>query len=131
MAPVRTYMAQAAVKAAIHASNHTFPWDVCSQHINYVQYLPTMVPIYQQLLKAGIRVMVYSGDADSCVNMFGTQKCVQAIGETQQRDWTPWYVVDPQGYTQTAGYNILYTNVRIVDVLSLCPLMDLHRTSLL
>jgi len=109
--PVRNYLNQASVLSALHISNSSFAWDVCSSHISYVQYAPTMLTVYPQLISAGLRITIYSGDTDSCVPYLGTERCVAKLGLQIVNDWHPWYI-KKGGYTQTAGYAITYAHVR-------------------
>ena len=58
-------------------------WDVCSQHVDFVQYLPTMAPYYRQALTddvTPISALVFSGTSDSCVNTIGTEYNINALG---------------------------------------------------
>jgi hypothetical protein len=55
------------------------PWDICSQILNYVDDTDgDMIPLYEQLV-IEYDVLIYSGDADTCVNYIGTQLAAMVI----------------------------------------------------
>jgi hypothetical protein len=51
-------------------NNH---WDICSQVLTYSSKYHDMIPIYNMLIANNISVLLYSGDADSCVSYIATQ----------------------------------------------------------
>ena len=85
-------------------------WTACSQSLKYTQYTPSMIPFYQKLAGATafpggppLRLMIYSGDVDSCVNTRGTMACVKAMDFDLVEEWHPWtYQFDSM--PQTGGY---------------------------
>jgi hypothetical protein len=98
--PSVTYFHQDSVRAALHVSSSALPWDVCSAVVKYVQYAPTVAPIYEQL-SPQMRVLVYSGDVDSCVPFVGTQSQVDLLGfpVIPGKGWESWMVA-----SQIAGF---------------------------
>ena len=60
------YLNTPAVKAAIHA-NASIVWAGCSSVVDYSRFdlLSSMLPVYEQLIAAGLRMLVYSGDVDA------------------------------------------------------------------
>jgi hypothetical protein len=56
-------------------------WQFCSDVVgdNYDTTYTTMLPIYQKLISAGLRVLVYSGDNDMAVNTLGTEESVNIL----------------------------------------------------
>eukprot|EP00753_Platysulcus_tardus_P005489 PLAT13398.1.p1 GENE.PLAT13398.1~~PLAT13398.1.p1 ORF type:complete len:472 (+),score=185.70 PLAT13398.1:38-1417(+) len=97
------YLNSAAVKKALHVSNHSLDWNICSQVLTYNQFAPTMNPYYEALLAHGKKVLVYSGDIDSCVNTLGTEACIATLNFDVKTAWKPW-LMQLQNLTQTAGY---------------------------
>jgi hypothetical protein len=69
-----------------------------------------MLTVYPKLINANIRVLIYSGDVDSCVPYLGTYRCVEKLGLSVIKPWQPWFIKDNKGYQQTAGYTVKYTN---------------------
>jgi hypothetical protein len=68
-------------------------WDICSQVLNYTVYSSNMIPIYNQLVKK-YRVLIYSGDVDSCVNYISTEICATVINSVNNShcsaNWSVW-----------------------------------------
>eukprot|EP01047_Picozoa_sp_COSAG01_P037344 COSAG01_NODE_2962_length_6786_cov_21.580544_3_plen_153_part_00 len=48
-----------------------------------------------QLLRAGVRVLVYSGDVDNCLPYTGSLQWVQLLGLNETAGWRPWTVSRP------------------------------------
>jgi len=46
-------------------ANHN--WDVCAQNLSYSVEYSTMLPIYNELISRGYRVLLYSGALDRFV----------------------------------------------------------------
>jgi carboxypeptidase C (cathepsin A) len=100
-------------------------WSVCSQILNYNQYLPTQIPFYKKIVPTGIQVLLYSGDVDSCVPYIGTERSVDAMNFTLTTPWHPWKVADSFG-PQVAGYikafnggNLMFATVKNAG--HMCP----------
>ena len=59
------------MQAAIHAntSHLPYPWDECSNIVNYSRddLLSSMLPVYRDLIAAGVKMLVFSGDVDAIV----------------------------------------------------------------
>ncbi|KAA0173609.1 hypothetical protein FNF27_04943 [Cafeteria roenbergensis] len=89
--PAVDYFGRSDVRAALHVDANAFAWDVCSQHVEYRYYAHTVAPIYADLVPSH-RVLVYSGDVDSCVPFPGTQDNVDALGYPLVDGWKPWTV---------------------------------------
>jgi len=98
------YFGRADVRAALHVSPKANEWDVCSQVVHYEQYARTVAPIYESLVP-NHRVLVYSGDVDSCVPFPSTQDSVDQLGFPLAPDgaWKPWRVDG-----QIAGFQRAY-----------------------
>ncbi|GLJ07553.1 hypothetical protein SUGI_0069550 [Cryptomeria japonica] len=62
-------------------------------------YVPSVLPIYPQLMSAGLRILLYSGDTDSVVSVTGTREALADLNLTIETPWYPW-VEDP---TKTDG----------------------------
>jgi hypothetical protein len=113
------YLAQQSVRTALHVAPQSLVWQICSQVVQYKYFAPTVAPIYEELA-LDHRVLVYSGDVDSCVSFPGTEDAVEALGFPRLGgyDWTPWHV-DGQiaGFlraynTGSAGGSLAWTSVR-------------------
>lgn len=97
---IESYLNQADVKAALHATNpKSLRWAVCSNEVNmnYDWQYKTMIPFYQKLLAAKYSILVYSGDVDAVVNGLGTQAAVDKMGYKIVSDWKRWDVDTEEG----------------------------------
>lgn len=99
------YMQRPDVQRALGVSpkSQKFEWTACSAHLNYTQYAISVLPIYAKLWRS-MRVLVYSGDVDSCVPYLGTEACMDALGLPVVEPWRAW-IVDGQvaGYVKVLG----------------------------
>lgn len=70
---------------------------------------PASVTLYPYLVKK-IRVLIYNGDADSCVPYKGNEEYIDAMASNGiikvNKDWHPWFVTMSSG---VAGYATTYT----------------------
>ncbi|CAK4066423.1 unnamed protein product [Aphanomyces euteiches] len=101
------YLSQAKVQEAIHAPE--MEWVDCSDIVTelYTSSL-TVLDKYVDILKADLKVLVYSGDADSIVNFIGTQRWMTSgLNLTVREKWEAWFGPDKQ----LAGYTETYTNL--------------------
>lgn len=108
------YLNRAVATSALHVRGD-ITWAICSNTIsvNYEKSGASMIPNYQTLINAGIRVFVYSGDSDSVVPWTGTAKWV--LTETgfsgKTIDWANWnYVADGGWGPQVGGSVTQFSN---------------------
>jgi len=74
-------------------------WTICTIAINYTSIYDTVIPVHEFLLQYGIRILVYSGDADMCVPNTGSEAWTASLGLPIIDAWRPWFV-----NSQVAGY---------------------------
>lgn len=107
-------------QAAIHA-NASITWVDCNQgSLNYLFNHSSMLPIYQDFSTQApkMKVLIYSGDADSVLPFLGTEWNVQALGRTITTDWAEWTGSDgqPGGYvvalTHAAGNDLHFLTIK-------------------
>jgi len=85
------------VQQAIHVKSG-IKWDICSDKINYNPNAGSMVPIYKELIQNNVRVLIYSGDADSVVPYTGTEYWTRNLmGLTPNSEWQQWTYANPEG----------------------------------
>jgi len=97
---------QDSVRASIHAiSVQEKEWFICSENISYSNVYSTVIPIHQQLVQAGIRALIYSGDTDMCVPFTGSEAWTNSLRLPVKQEWRPWKV----NY-QVAGYVKTFEN---------------------
>ena len=127
LAPIRDYLNSAAVMEALHIAvdQVVLPWDACSQVLNYDQINGNMIPVYEDILtNSSMRVLVYSGDVDSCVPYLGTEETVYSFPFAQRTPvkdaWQSWTYVSRAAPTikqvggkfQQWGERLAYATVR-------------------
>lgn len=126
--PERKYLNSKAVREALHipASMDSTEWFVCSQVLDYTVNEHDMIPIYD-FLNQHMRVLIYSGDVDSCVNYLGTETAalkIKAGGE--KKPWHAWMVDDQvAGYAIGLGTNLTFATVK--DAGHMVPSKDIGK----
>ena len=102
------YLNREDVKLAIHAEGD-LTWDSCSNNViyQYKDMMNYMEPLYEPLLEAGLRVLIYSGDDDAVCATIGTQWWIGQQGWDIDTSWTPFTI---EGLTTVAGYKQSFTN---------------------
>ncbi|XP_039155229.1 serine carboxypeptidase-like 45 [Eucalyptus grandis] len=102
------------VQIALHAKlvgvGH---WNTCSDDINenfrFEDRYISMIPILGELVKSGLRVLVYSGDLDAVVPFLGTRTMVDALATKVLKrkttlSYRAWFTSKQvAGYTQEYG----------------------------
>jgi len=104
------------VQKAMHANTTgiPYPWVGCSDplFLNWQDSAATVLPIYQELLAAGLRLWVFSGDADSVVPTTGSRYGLASLELPVVVPWFSWYNKE-----QVGGREIVYKgNLTLVTV---------------
>ncbi|KAI4346355.1 hypothetical protein L6164_007257 [Bauhinia variegata] len=114
------------VQKALHANvtGISYPWETCSDIVgNYWTDSPqSMLPIYQELINASIRIWVYSGDTDAVVPVTATRYSIDALKLTTIVNWYPWYDNGKVG-----GWSQVYKGLTLVTVTGAGHEVPLHR----
>ncbi|CAL4979393.1 unnamed protein product [Urochloa decumbens] len=119
------------VQEAIHANVSGiigYPWAMCNMDIyyNWTTVTPiSMIPIYQELIGAGLKVWVFSGDTDSAVPLSSTRLSLDAMGFPVKTSWYPWYM-EPNA-TEVGGWSMEYEGLIYVTVRGAGHEVPLHR----
>jgi len=83
------------VQSALHANTTHIPysWIDCSTTLNtfWTDSEFSMFPIYKELIAAGLKIWVYSGDVDSVVPITGTRLSINQLSLPITIPWYPWY----------------------------------------
>ncbi|KAK4256896.1 hypothetical protein QN277_006559 [Acacia crassicarpa] len=112
---VINYLNRRDVQEALHAKLvGVRKWDVCSNVLDYDMLnleIPTL-PIVGSIVKAGVQVLIYSGDQDSVIPLTGTRTLVQKLARQLALNTTVPYRVwfegqQVGGWTQGYGDNKL------------------------
>ncbi|XP_034689117.1 serine carboxypeptidase-like 35 [Vitis riparia] len=94
------------VQKALHANvtKLPYPYTTCSNVIRKWNDSPdTMLPTIQKLLKAGLRIWVYSGDTDGRVPVTSTRYSINKMELRIQQKWRAWF-----DRKQVAGWVVTY-----------------------
>ncbi|TQD77944.1 hypothetical protein C1H46_036477 [Malus baccata] len=114
------YLNRPDVQKALHARLvGVRQWAVCSTILDY-QHLDVEKPtitIIGNLIKAGIPVLVYSGDQDSVIPLTGSRKLVNGLAEQLRLSTTVPYRVwfggqQVGGWTQVYGNMLSFATIR-------------------
>ncbi|PVH61817.1 hypothetical protein PAHAL_3G128700 [Panicum hallii] len=121
------YFNKGDVQRAFHANvSGLLPgkWHVCSDPIlnSYNFSVFSVLPIYSKLIKAGLRVWLYSGDADGRVPVIGSRYCVESLDLPIKTQWQPWYLDK-----QVAGWFVEYHGMSMVTVRGAGHLVPLNK----
>jgi len=121
------YFNKQEVQKAFHANfSGLLPgkWHACSDLIqnSYNFSVFSVLPIYSKLIKAGLRVWLYSGDADGWLPVIGSRYCVEALGLPIKTQWQPWYLDK-----QVAGRFVEYHGLSMVTVRGAGHLVPLNK----
>ncbi|CAJ1937570.1 unnamed protein product [Sphenostylis stenocarpa] len=110
---VTNYLNRKDVQEALHAKLvGVRKWDVCSNILDYDMLnleVPTL-PIVGSLIKAGVRVLIYSGDQDSVIPLTGSRTLVQKLARQLGLNTTVPYRVWFEGQ-QVGGWTQVYGNI--------------------
>ncbi|TVU21043.1 hypothetical protein EJB05_30654, partial [Eragrostis curvula] len=114
---IEDYLNRMDVQKSLHANVSGWikdrRWSVCSYSIfdNYDISIFSVRTIYSKLVKAGLRIWVYSGDVDGRVPVIGSRYWVEALGLPIKSQWQPWYLKD-----QVAGRFVEYEGLTMATV---------------
>ncbi|GFQ02240.1 serine carboxypeptidase-like 33 [Phtheirospermum japonicum] len=114
-----SYFNRIDVQTALHVTNFgkhgdIVKWKACNDSLFYPTYnmdVFSVLPIYTKLTKQGLKIWMYSGDADGRVPVIGTRYCVEALQLRLKTNWTSWFYDK-----QVAGRIIEYQGLTFVTV---------------
>ncbi|XP_071722248.1 serine carboxypeptidase-like 27 [Rutidosis leptorrhynchoides] len=114
------------VQKALHANVTAipYPWKTCSDIVgDYWADSPlSMLPIYKELIAAGLRIWVYSGDTDAVVPVTASRYSIDALKLKTITNWYPWYDNGKVG-----GWSQVYKGLTFVTVTGAGHEVPLHR----
>jgi len=75
---------------------------------------PASITLYPSLIKSKLRILIYNGDADSCVPYIGNEEWTTDMADQkvikEKKAWHPWYVnKSSMGNESPAGYVTTYS----------------------
>ncbi|KAG2309122.1 hypothetical protein Bca4012_081957 [Brassica carinata] len=114
------------VQKAMHANTTglAYPWKTCSDIVGdkWADSPLSMLPIYKELIGAGLRIWVFSGDTDSVVPVTGTRYSIRALKLQPISEWYPWY-----DNAQVGGWSQVYKGLTLVTIHGAGHEVPLHR----
>ncbi|XP_043707225.1 serine carboxypeptidase-like 25 [Telopea speciosissima] len=102
------------VQQALHANTTKIPynWTPCSKgRLSWVEEAFSILPIYKEMIAGGLKIWVFSGDADSVVPVTATKYSLAQLNLTTKMPWYPWYVDN-----QVAGWTQVYEGLTFATV---------------
>ncbi|CAH8385957.1 unnamed protein product [Eruca vesicaria subsp. sativa] len=105
------------VQRVMHANQTAIPyiWTACSDAVfnnwNWRVSDNSMLPIYKELMEAGLRIWVYSGDTDSVIPVTATRFSLSKLNLLVKTRWYPWY-----SGNQVGGRTEVYEGLTFVTV---------------
>ncbi|CAL5370729.1 unnamed protein product [Camellia sinensis] len=103
------------VQKALHANISKIPykWTACNEVLNrnWNDTDVSILPIYRELIAAGLRIWVFSGDVDSVVPVTATRYSLAQLKLSTKVSWYPWYV-----NKQVGGWTEVYEGLTFATV---------------
>jgi serine carboxypeptidase-like clade 2 len=116
---VELYFNRRDVQDALHANVSGAlpgPWATCTSAIDYSRddLLASMLPVYEDLLRSGISMLVYTGDVDAIVPIIGSRRWIEGLGLQVEEPWRAWRAATGQvgGWTTGYGQGLRFASVR-------------------
>lgn len=103
------------VQKAMHANVTGIPykWTACSDDLirNWKDSEVSMLPTYKELMAAGLRIWVFSGDMDAVVPVTATRFSLSHLNLKIKTPWYPWY-----SGNQVGGWTEVYNGLTFATV---------------
>nr|GMD22487.1 serine carboxypeptidase II-2 [Ipomoea batatas]GMD87848.1 serine carboxypeptidase II-2 [Ipomoea batatas] len=111
----------------VHTTNSSFQWVTCSDEVyDFWKDSPTTVlDVYQELISAGLRIWIFSGDTDAVIPVTSTRYSIDALKLPTVSPWRPWY-----DNGQVGGWTQEYEGLTFVAVRGAGHEVPLHRPKL-
>lgn len=111
---VTPYLNMPEVQRALHVISPV-TWSGCS-NVVYTRYkrediVASMLPVYQELLQEGLKILIYSGDVDGVVATSATRSWIKALNLTIEMSWYAW-----NHQNQVGGWTQKYTGLTFATV---------------
>ncbi|PIN08241.1 Serine carboxypeptidases (lysosomal cathepsin A) [Handroanthus impetiginosus] len=114
------------VQNAIHVRSENSPlkWETCSDFVyeNWKDFPSSVLDIYRELLRLGLRIWIFSGNADAVVPVTSTRYSIDALKLPTVSPWRAWY---DDG--QVGGWMQEYEGLTFVTVRGAGHEVPLHR----
>jgi len=81
----------------------SYKWPMLPMYLSYKRTTKNLIAVYPKLLRAGVRVLIFSGDVDACVPYIGTEAWTTSLAKSEgfktTSPWAPW-IADQQVRTR-------------------------------
>ncbi|GFZ14784.1 serine carboxypeptidase-like 27 [Actinidia rufa] len=127
----KMYLKNAMVQNALHVNTAKMvhPYTTCSQYVshdNWTDSASSVLPIFKELIAAGIKLWVFSGDTDIMVPLSSTRYSLNALKLKTLSDLVPWY----DNKEEVGGWLQVYDGLTLVIVRGAGHEVPLDRPSL-
>nr|DAD45403.1 TPA_asm: hypothetical protein HUJ06_003632 [Nelumbo nucifera] len=117
------------VQKALHVHPEVAPtkWETCSDVVNenWKDSPKTVLDIYHELIGAGLRIWIFSGDTDAVIPVTSTRYSIDALKLPTIGPWRAWY---DEG--QVGGWTQQYVGLNFVSVRGAGHEVPLHKPKL-
>ncbi|KAF9603121.1 hypothetical protein IFM89_033957 [Coptis chinensis] len=117
------------VQKALHVDSAVAPtkWETCSDLINnhWKDSPRSVLDVYHELINAGLRIWMFSGDTDSVIPVTSTRYSIDALKLPTTSPWRAWY---HDG--QVGGWTQQYAGLNFVTIRGAGHEVPLHRPEL-
>ena len=111
------YFKRKDVRAALHLPDEV----VTGSTFDYTSSGPASVTLYPKLITSKLRVLIYNGDADTCVPYKGNEQWTTSMVSkgivNETKAWHPWYENTkssaPAGYATTYSHDFQFVTLRL------------------
>uniref|UniRef100_A0A7N0V643 Carboxypeptidase n=1 Tax=Kalanchoe fedtschenkoi TaxID=63787 RepID=A0A7N0V643_KALFE len=121
-----TYFNLPEVQSALHVHPEAVKtkWTTCNEVVNsnWLDSPVTVLDVYRELIQAGLRIWVFSGDTDSVLPTAATRYSIDALKLRTVIPWQAWY---DDG--QVGGWTQGYDGLTLVTVRGAGHEVPLHR----
>ncbi|KAL2896621.1 Serine carboxypeptidase-like 28 [Bienertia sinuspersici] len=111
------YMNRPDVQKALHANitgSIPHPWKACSDVVrsSWTDSPKSMLPVFEELIAAGVQIWVFSGDTDAVLPLTSTRYSINALNLSTITEWYPWYDSGKVGGWSQVYDGLTYLTVR-------------------
>ncbi|KAK9130318.1 hypothetical protein Sjap_010805 [Stephania japonica] len=103
------------VQKALHVDPEVEPqkWEICNRLIfnTWKDSASSVLDVYFELIRGGLRIWIYSGDADTVIPVTSTRYNVDTLNLPIASPWHPWYMDG-----QVGGWNQEFRGLNFVTI---------------
>lgn len=123
------YFNQPEVQKALHVYQRGIPskWETCSDEVNlnWKDSPKSMLNVYHELIRSGLRIWVFSGDTDAIIPVTSTRYSIDALKLPTVTPWHAWY-----DDSQVGGWTQEYKGLTLVTIRGAGHEVPLHKPKL-